>query len=52
MKKMLLLVAALVIDMSQASAQAPYFQGKTIRPSSGIRPAARMTCGRDWSDLI
>src|SRR6185369_9839960 len=31
MKKMLLLLAALVIDVSQASAQAPYFQGKTIR---------------------
>ena len=53
MKKMLLLLAALVIDVSQASAQAPYFQGKTIRFVVGyLRPAARMTCGRDWSDLI
>jgi biotin transporter BioY len=52
MKKMLLLLAALVIDVSQASAQAPYFQGKTIGFVVGYPPAARMTCGRDWSDLI
>ncbi|HEY1235244.1 MAG TPA: hypothetical protein VGH22_17835 [Candidatus Binatia bacterium] len=31
MKKLFLLVAALLIDVSQARAQAPYFQGKTVR---------------------
>src|ERR1041385_4997051 len=31
MKKMLLLLAALVIDVAHANAQAPFFQGKTIR---------------------
>ena len=52
MKKMLLLVAALVLTCLKPALRRRTFKARPFVSSSGIRPAARMTCGRDWSDLI